>query len=82
MNKTHKKFGYVPLNINILKSTEALDSIEFVSKYSQTVFQMTESSAYFEAYKHVLRKIQEMDSWIPLPLERYYVKGKSDPIMP
>ena len=41
-------------------------------------FQMVESSAYFEAYKHVLKKLQDMDSWVNMPLSDYYVYGKSD----
>lgn len=39
---------------------------------------MIESTAYFEAYKHVLRQLQEMDTWPAIPFERYFVKGKSD----
>ena len=36
---------------------------------------MMESSAYFEAYRHVLRQLQIMDDWDRLPMERYLVHG-------
>ena len=34
---------------------------------------MIESDAYFEAYKHVLQQLKEMDKLQELPFERYLV---------
>ena len=68
MNWTHKKFGYVPINIEILKSnTSAQTSQEIVLGYASEEFMMIESTAYFEAYKHVLKQLQEMDRWPRIP---------------
>lgn len=38
---------------------------------------MIESGAYFEAYRHVLKQLQEMDEWDEIPLERFIVRGDS-----
>jgi hypothetical protein len=56
MNFTHKKFGFVPVNVEIVNSNStAQTSSDIVLGYSSYEFTMIESSAYFEAYKHVLR---------------------------
>lgn len=34
-------------------------------------FQMIESTAYFESYHHVLKKLQEMGDWEDFPLQQY-----------
>ena len=38
---------------------------------------MIESAAYFESYKHVLRQLQEMDTWPQIPMQQYFVHGKA-----
>jgi len=52
----HKDFGYVPVNIEILKQSDYQDfvSLDFITAFSGQVFDMIESSAYFESYRHVL----------------------------
>ena len=76
MNYTHKKYGYVAINIEIIKSTVDLGSMhEIISHFAYESFQMIESSAYFESYLHVLNKLKLMDTWPEMPLSRYYVKG-------
>ena len=51
MNETHKRFGYVSINIEIIKSLIELNgAYEFFMKFSMHTFQMIESTAYFEAY--------------------------------
>ena len=32
---------------------------------------MIESTAYFESYHHVLKKLQEMGDWEDFPLQQY-----------
>jgi len=34
---------------------------------------MIESTAYFESYYHVLKKIKEMDKWRDVPLTKYLI---------
>jgi hypothetical protein len=64
MNTTHKKYGYVPINIEVVKAircTELDESgfslLAFQQIYSTRTFQIIESSAYFESYVHVLRSL-------------------------
>lgn len=79
MNRTHERFGYVLINIEILKSnTSAKTSQEIMLAYAKEQFQMIESDAYFEAYKHVLQQLKEMDKLQELPFERYLVQGSKD----
>lgn len=76
MNLTHKKYGYVSINIEILKNNVGKNSImEIINDYSTASFQMIESPAYFESYVHVLRSMQSMDSWERLPFEELIVNG-------
>eukprot|EP00347_Sterkiella_histriomuscorum_P007358 403349252 len=46
-------------------------AIDFYVKYKRYSFNMIESSAYFEAYNHILHKLKEMASWQTLPFEKY-----------
>jgi hypothetical protein len=70
MNKTHKKDGYVPINIEIVKTNVGeMDIIDIINKYGNEQFHMIESSAYFESYVHVLRSLQTMNTWDILPFE-------------
>lgn len=77
MNKTHQKFGYVPINIEIIKSNVEVGSLyDFYSNYGNELFTVIESSAYFESYKHVLTKLKQIDEWDMLPMERYFVNSE------
>jgi hypothetical protein len=50
-NETHKKFGFISVNIEILKSTETIESYhELYLQHQKSSFLMIESSAYFESY--------------------------------
>ena len=77
MNKTHQKFGYVPINIEIIKSNVEVGSLyNFYSNFGNESFTVIESSAYFESYKHVLTKLKQIDDWDQLPMERYFVNSE------
>jgi hypothetical protein len=55
-NQTHKKFGYVSINLEIIKTNAPYNVIsDIFTHYSSQEFIMIESSAYFESYKHVLK---------------------------
>jgi hypothetical protein len=55
-NETHKKYGFISVNVEILKSTEDINSTsDFFFRHEKSNFQMIESAAYFESYCHVLR---------------------------
>ena len=73
----HKDFGYVPVNIEILKQSDyqAFVSLDFITAFSGQVFDMIESSAYFESYRHVLLQLQEMDTWEEFPMQEFLVHG-------
>jgi hypothetical protein len=81
-NETHSQFGYISVNIEILKSTEedglggSAELENLFMRYQKSSFMMMESSAYFESYRHVLRQLQIMDTWHKLPMERYLVNGR------
>jgi hypothetical protein len=38
---------------------------------------MIESSAYYEAYRHVLKQLQAMDLWEGIPMEEFIIHGNS-----
>lgn len=79
MNKTHKKYGYVPINIEIVKNNVGeLSILQFIHDYSTANFQMIESSAYFESYIHVLKSLKKMDTWDRLPFHELIVNGEKD----
>lgn len=58
LNKTHKRFGYIEIPIKIANIDDVSESITdfFISNLNRT-YTMIESSAYFESYKHVLKKL-------------------------
>jgi hypothetical protein len=41
---------------------------------------MIESTAYFESYVHVLRKIKVMDTWDRIPFENIFALGDKRPM--
>ena len=50
-NDTHRQYGYISLNIEILSSAENIDSYhELYMGYQSSSFMMIESAAYFESY--------------------------------
>lgn len=79
MNFTHKTYGYVPINIEVLKTNCTAETAqEIVNGFPLEEFLMIESTAYFEAYKHVLRQLQSMDTWPQLPFNEYFVHGAQE----
>ena len=69
LNRTHKTLGYIEIPIKIENFADVNESIaDFFMKNLNKRFAMIESSAYFESYKHVLKKLQVMNSWIEMPL--------------
>lgn len=58
LNKTHKMFGYIEIPIKIVNLDEVSESItDFFMSNLNKKFTMIESSAYFESYKYVLKKL-------------------------
>ena len=79
----HKNFGYVPVNVEILKQSDYqdFDSHDFMNKCSGEVFDMIESSAYFESYRHVLLQLQSMDTWEEFPMQQFLVHGNKEAVV-
>lgn len=77
-NETHTKYGFISVNVEIIKSTEDVTSTyDFFIRHGRSTFLMIESAAYFESYCHVLRQLQEMDTWPALPMQDCIVHGNS-----
>jgi hypothetical protein len=68
-NETHKKSGYVTVNVQPLKASFGLPSLyELSERYRMNTFSMIESTAYFESYRHVLEQLKIMIKWDEMPL--------------
>uniref|UniRef100_A0A914XBR8 NFX1-type zinc finger-containing protein 1 n=1 Tax=Plectus sambesii TaxID=2011161 RepID=A0A914XBR8_9BILA len=46
------------------------------------IYRMVESSAYFEAYQHVLRSLQAIEEDEPVPFATYLVEANTNPELP
>uniref|UniRef100_A0A914W199 UBA domain-containing protein n=1 Tax=Plectus sambesii TaxID=2011161 RepID=A0A914W199_9BILA len=46
------------------------------------VYRMVESSAYFEAYQHVLRSLQAIEEDEPVPFATYLIEANTNPELP
>eukprot|EP00347_Sterkiella_histriomuscorum_P016766 403351933 len=60
-NEINRNFGLINENSALI----------FFAKQKNIQFKMVESTAYFEAYSHVLRKLKEMDDWQTIPMAKY-----------
>eukprot|EP00347_Sterkiella_histriomuscorum_P002994 403366003 len=83
MANTSLRFKFVDIQVQLIKSDannhyeedenpiQVNQAIDFYVNNKNLSFQMIESSAYFEAYNHILHKLKEMASWNTLPFEKY-----------
>lgn len=67
--ETSENYGYIDIQAELMRS-EAINIdevnpsiINYYDNNRTRAFKMIESTAYFESYKHVLSKLQEMSAW-------------------
>jgi hypothetical protein len=77
MNETSKRHKFVDIRIEIMMNSIELENEPLViyNAFKNEVMDMIESTAYFESYVHVLRKIKEMDRWDRIPFENIFALG-------
>jgi hypothetical protein len=77
MNETSKSYKYVELNIEIIKNNVDIEemSLTLYQEFKINSFDMIESTAYFESYVHVLKKIKLMDQWYKIPFSEVIALG-------
>ena len=59
MNNTYRKFGYVDVKVEFV-SEQRVNPIVFYELHSQNKFVIIESKAFFEAYYHNLKILQQI----------------------
>ncbi|CDW82430.1 UNKNOWN [Stylonychia lemnae] len=78
MVRTTRQSRYVQINIMMLaKVNENIGQqatlLEYFIHHRKLKLKMLESQAYFESYRHVLKKIKEIDRWEKIPFDKYFV---------
>ncbi len=84
IKKTLEEYGYIDVQVELMRS-EALcgevvnpSIIDYYDSNRTKTFKMIESTAYFESYKHVLQKLQEMSEWESFPMQEYITGHKKE----